>query len=60
MFEWICISLLGLCICCNIRDAVGLRDELNQVKRELVEIKKLAENSIYMCQRQNSFFTVTR
>ena len=60
MFEWICISLLGLCISCNIRDTVGLRDELNQVKKELVEIKDLAKQSIYMCQRQDSFFTVTR
>ncbi len=58
MFEWICISLLGVCVCCNIRDTVGLRDELNRVKNELTEIKKLAQQSINICQRQNSFFTI--
>jgi hypothetical protein len=65
MSEWICIALLGGCLSLfggcvsgNIRDIVGLRDELNQVKRELAEIKKLAEQSIHMYHRQNSFFSI--
>ena len=50
MSEWICIallggclSLLGGCVSGNIRDIYGLRDELNTVKRELTEIRKLYE-----------------